>query len=154
MPSLSPPLISVRAGVIGRGTVGILSLGVHDMEIVLGVLIKVLSGDPIAGGCRFACQRRIALEHLTGPPADLYVWASAVECPRSMMWAAIVWMIGIAPVVAATMPLALAQSHDTFWKVAIRDGCVRWASDRRSGRHNFVDDTPPGPEPRRQPVAL
>jgi hypothetical protein len=106
MPSLAPPLISVPAGVIGRGSIGILPLGVHDMEIVLGVLIKVLSGDPIARGCRFACQRRIALEHLTGPRADLYVWARTVESPHSMTWATIVWMIGIALVVAAIMPLA------------------------------------------------
>jgi len=56
-----------------------IALGVHDPEIVLGVLVEILGGDAVAAGRRFPRQRNIALEDLIGIAADLYVRSVAVE---------------------------------------------------------------------------
>ena len=55
------------------------AIGVHDPEIMLGMLIEVFSGDAITRGHRFTRQCDIALEHLIGVSADFEAWTIAVE---------------------------------------------------------------------------
>jgi hypothetical protein len=56
-----------------------LSARVVYAKIVLGMLIQILGGNPIAPGRGLACKRDIALEDLMRGAPDSYVRAVAVE---------------------------------------------------------------------------
>ena len=47
--------------------------------VVLGMLIEILGGDPVACGARIAGKRQIFLENLIGVAADADIGAAAVE---------------------------------------------------------------------------
>jgi hypothetical protein len=87
-------------------------IGVHDAEIVLGVLIKVFGGDPVAAGGRFARQGHVAFENLVGVAANFYVWTITVESLNSVRHPRAVVM-QIASVTAAARSLVWSWSHDT-----------------------------------------
>jgi hypothetical protein len=55
------------------------ALGIHDAEIVFGVLIKVFRRNAVAARLRFSGHRNIPLEHLIGVAANFDVRAVAVE---------------------------------------------------------------------------
>ena len=55
------------------------ALGIHDAEVVFGVLIKVFRRDAVAARLRFSGHRNIPLEHLIGVAANFDVRAVAVE---------------------------------------------------------------------------
>lgn len=76
--------------------------------IVLGVLIEILGGDPVARRARVARQRQILLEHLIGVAADTHIGPAAVEGLRALRH------MGFTAVVAATLTLHVwTGSHDT-----------------------------------------
>ena len=59
-----------------------LAVGAHHPKIVLGVLKEVLGGNAIVARLGLPRQRQIALVHLIGVAADLYVGPIAVESLR------------------------------------------------------------------------
>jgi hypothetical protein len=69
------------AGLVGRkGLLRIaLAPGVADPEIVLGVLIEILGGNPVAAHRRFPCQGDIAFEDLPRGATDSDIRAVAFK---------------------------------------------------------------------------
>jgi hypothetical protein len=59
----------------------VLAPSVRDPKIVLGMLVEVLGGNPIAGRCRFPRQSDISLEDLLGRATDPGIGAAAIKCP-------------------------------------------------------------------------
>jgi hypothetical protein len=51
-----------------------------DAKIVLGVLVQILGGNPVAGRRRFSCQGDIPFEDLLGCAADPDIGAVAIKC--------------------------------------------------------------------------
>jgi hypothetical protein len=89
------------------------AVGIHDAKIVLGMLVQVFSGNPIAAGSRLACQRDVPLEYLIRIATDLDVRTVAVESldpirqPRAIM-------MMIIPVAASARSFVWSRSHNTF----------------------------------------
>ena len=76
--------------------------------IMLGVLIEILGGDPVARRTRVARHCQILLEHLIGVAADTDIRPAAVEGLRALRH------MGFTAVVAATLTLHVwTGSHDT-----------------------------------------
>ena len=76
--------------------------------VVLGVLIEILGGDPVARGTRVARQRQIFLEDLISVAADADIGTAAVEGLRALRH------MRFTAVVAATLTLHVwTGSHDT-----------------------------------------
>lgn len=93
-----------------------IAIGIHDTEIVLGMLIEILGGNPISRRCGLACERDVTLENLVRIAADFNARAAAFEYLHPMWWprpvALLLLMMTAATVmVPAAVPLALALSH-------------------------------------------
>ena len=88
------------------------AIGIHDAEIVLGVLVEILGRDPVAAGRCLARQSHIAFENLISVAADFYIWTIAVEGLNSVRHPRAVVM-RVAPIAATTRSLVWSWSHDT-----------------------------------------
>ena len=75
------PLLSVPA------------LHTRDAEIVLGVLVKIFRGDPIAADRRLARKADVALKNLVGAAANSHVGAVAVEGVVALRCSVLLWLI-------------------------------------------------------------
>ncbi len=62
----------------------IFPIGVHDAEVMLGMLIKILGSDTVARGCRLAGEGHVSLEDLIGVAANFYAGTIAVKGLRAM----------------------------------------------------------------------
>ena len=74
-------------------------IGMDDTEIMLGMLMKILGSDTVAGGSRVTGQDQVFIENLLGGAANLVVGAAAFEVLAFVRWAA----------------LAVAAGAATFW---------------------------------------
>ena len=75
------PLLSVPA------------LHTRDAEIVLGVLVKIFRGDPIAADRRLARKADVALKNLVGAAANSHIGAAAVEGLVALRCSLLLWLI-------------------------------------------------------------
>jgi hypothetical protein len=86
----------------------VLTVGADHAIIVLGVLIEILGGDPVAGSARIARHRQIFLEHLIRVAADADIGPAAVEGLRAL------GHMRFTAVITATLTLHVwTGSHDT-----------------------------------------
>jgi len=96
------------------------AIGLHDPIVVLGMLVEILGGDPIAGRRSLTRERDIALENLIGVAPDFDAGPVAIEGLHPMrrtrtpvvVVVLAAHVVGI--VVAAPATLVLTWSHDTF----------------------------------------
>ena len=85
-----------------------LAVGADHAIIVLGMLIKILGGDPVAGSARIARHRQIFLQNLIGVAANSDIGPGAVEGLRTL------GHMRFTAVITATLTLHVwTGSHDT-----------------------------------------
>ncbi len=60
------------------------SICIHYAEVMLGMLVQVLGGDPITARGGFASQGHISFKDLIGVPSNFDVWAITVESLNSV----------------------------------------------------------------------
>lgn len=89
-----------------------LAVRIHNAEVVLCVLIKIFSRDPVSTCRRLTCECDIAFEDLVCVAADFYVWTVAVKSLYPMRHSRTI-MVLVIPVVAAARAFVWSWSHDT-----------------------------------------
>jgi hypothetical protein len=97
----------------GRGTVLIVFVSsVHNPKIMLGMLIKVLCGDPIAAGRRFPREGNVTFEDLMSCASDFDIRTVTVEGLTSVRYLLPI-TVGIVADITTIRSAGLSWSHDT-----------------------------------------
>ena len=87
---------------------------VRHPKIMLGMLVKVLCGDPIATRGRLSPEGGVALEDLMRGASDFNVWAVTIETlisTRNLLPIT----VGIGTVITTMRSAHLSLSHDTLF---------------------------------------
>ena len=83
----------------------------HNPKIMLGMLVQVLCGDPIATRRRLPREGNVAFEDLMSGASDFDVWTITIEGLTSVRYLLLI-TVGIVTGIATIRSTGLSWSHD------------------------------------------